>query len=133
MDSGISVLYLPYPSPFHNGLTYFTIKLATRLERTLPAVRVPYPSVSLLLSNEPKEYWNLHQLSIDYAAWPRLRSRLNLGGRTLPRKPWIFDGEDSHFAFVTHSDILTSDTSTSPHGDASTVYRTLPYQQLIVS
>ena len=133
MDSGISVLYLPYPSPFHNSLTYFTIKLATRLERTLPAVRVPYPSVSLLLSNEPKEYWNLHQLSIDYAAWPRLRSRLNLGGRTLPRKPWIFDGEDSHFAFVTHSDILTSDTSTSPHGDASTVYRTLPYQQLIVS
>ena len=133
MESGISVLYLPYPSPLHNSLTYFTIKLATRLERTLPAVRVPYPSVSLLLSNEPKEYWNLHQLSIDYAAWPRLRSRLNLGGRTLPRKPWIFDGEDSHFAFVTHSDILTSDTSTSPHGDASTVYRTLPYQQLIVS
>ncbi len=32
-------------------------------------------------------YWNINQLSIDYASRPRLRIRLTLGGRTCPRKP----------------------------------------------
>ena len=30
---------------------------------------------------------NFHRLSIAYAIWPRLRSRLTLGGRAFPRKP----------------------------------------------
>ena len=32
----------------------------------------------------------LNQLSIVYALRPRLRSRLTLGGRTFPRKPWVY-------------------------------------------
>src|SRR6202521_2814705 len=32
----------------------------------------------------------LNQLSIIYALRPRLRSRLTLGGRTFPRKPWVY-------------------------------------------
>ena len=30
--------------------------------------------------------------SIAYALRPRLRSRLTLGGRTFPRKPWVYGG-----------------------------------------
>ena len=36
---------------------------------------------------------------IDYAFRPRLRGRLTLGGRTFPRKPWDFGGQDSHLAY----------------------------------
>ena len=39
---------------------------------------------------------NLDLLSIDYASRPRLRPRLTLGGRPLPRKPWPNGGRDSH-------------------------------------
>lgn len=42
---------------------------------------------------------NINPLSIDYALRPRLRSRLTLGGRTWPRKPWTFGGRDSHPPF----------------------------------
>ena len=31
-----------------------------------------------------------------YAFRPRLRSRLTLGGMTLPRKPWVYGEGDSH-------------------------------------
>jgi hypothetical protein len=34
-------------------------------------------------------------LSIAYASRPRLRVRLTLGGRTFPRKPWVFGVPDS--------------------------------------
>ena len=34
----------------------------------------------------------LNLLSIVYAHRPRLRSRLTLGGRTFPRKPWVYGG-----------------------------------------
>ena len=46
-----------------------------------------------------EEYRNINLLSIDYAFRPRLRIRLTLGGRTLPRKPWIFGEEDSHLLY----------------------------------
>jgi hypothetical protein len=36
----------------------------------------------------------LNQLSIVYALRPRLRSRLTLGGRTFPRKPWVYGGQE---------------------------------------
>src|SRR5580693_5583194 len=32
----------------------------------------------------------LNLLSIAYALRPRLRTRLTLGGRTFPRKPWVY-------------------------------------------
>ena len=38
-------------------------------------------------------------MSIAYAFRPRLRSRLTLSGRAFLRKPWAFDGGDSHPSF----------------------------------
>ena len=38
----------------------------------------------------------LNQLCIDYSLRPRLSSRLTLGGRTLPRKPWVYGDTDSN-------------------------------------
>ncbi len=107
---------------------YLTTQLSTPLGRALPAARSDYPPVSLLLSITNWQYRNINLLSIDYAFRPRLRSRLTLGGRPLPRKPWIFDGEDSHFALVTYSDILSTDGSTRPHGRISSPYSMLPYR-----
>ena len=45
------------------------------------------------------KYRNINLLSINYAFRPRLRIRLTLGGRTLPRKPWTFGEEDSHLLY----------------------------------
>jgi hypothetical protein len=58
-------------------------------------------------------YGNINPLAIDYAFRPRLRSRLTLSSRTLPRNPWTIGGRDSHPSFVTHADILTSGASTA--------------------
>ena len=44
-------------------------------------------------------YRNINLLSIAYAFQPRLRSRLTLSGRAFLRKPWAFDGGDSHPSF----------------------------------
>ena len=110
---------------------YLTTQLSIVLGRALPAARSDYPPVSLLLSNMKWQYRNFYLLSIDYASRPRLRSRLTLGGRPFPRKPWIFDGEDSHFSLVTYSDILTTDTSTRPYDRASTAYSKLLYHSFL--
>ena len=106
---------------------YFTNGLSITLVRTFPAVRSDYPPVSLPLSNKIRWYRNINLLSIDYAFRPRLRSRLTLGGRPFPRKPWIFDGGDSHSSLVTYSDILSTDTSTCLFNHASSAYSTLLY------
>ena len=58
-------------------------------------------------------YRNINLLAIGYAFRPRLRSRLTLGRRTLPRNPWTIGGGDSHPSFVTHAGILTSHASTA--------------------
>ena len=94
---------------------YLTTQISSSLERTFPAVRTGYPPASPPLCNEHRQYRNISLLSIGYAFRPRLRSRLTLGGRPFPRKPWIFDGQDSHLSLVTYSDILTTDTSTRPY------------------
>jgi hypothetical protein len=63
---------------------------------------IPADSRSSLLrpSIAPTEkYRIINLLSIDYAFRPRLRVRLTLGGRTLPRKPWISGGEDFHLPY----------------------------------
>ena len=62
---------------------------------------------------------NFNRMCIDYAFRPRLSPRLTLGGRTFPRKPWIFGHYDSHAILATHSGILTSLKSTRPSGRAS--------------
>ena len=84
-----------------------------------------------LSDNEYRQYRNINLLSIGYACQPRLRSRLTLGGRPFPRKPWIFDGQDSHLSLVTYSDILTTDTSTRPSDRASTAYSKLLYHSFL--
>ena len=70
----------------------------------------------------------LNLLSIVYALRPRLRSRLTLGGRTFPRKPWVYGGQEFNLAYrysCLHSHFLTLHLG-FPHGfDA---LRTLPYQ-----
>src|SRR5699024_334195 len=64
-------------------------------------------------------YRNINLLSIAYAVRPQLRTRLTLSGRTFLRNPQAFVERDSNSFFVTHTGILTSTRSTSPHGPAS--------------
>ena len=108
-------------SPSHPSIehAYFTTCPASVLGRVLPSTRFAYPSVSLHLSNNYWWYWNLNQLSIAYGICPRLRSRLTLGGRAFPRKPWAFDDKDSHFILATHTGILSRVSSTCPYEQAS--------------
>ena len=72
-------------------------------------------------------YWNINQLSIDYACLPHLRSRLTQGGRTFPWKPWSIGEYDSHIFLATYTGILTSNRSSTPYGIPSTLIGTLPY------
>ena len=79
----------------------------------------------------------IYRICIDYAFRPRLSPRLTLGGRTFPRKPWIFGHYDSHAILATHSGILTSvqstaaSAATSPHTERSpTQYSILPKLRL---
>ena len=70
----------------------------------------------------------LNLLSIVYALRPRLRSRLTLGGRTFPRKPWVYG--DQEFNLVYRYSCLHSHLS-ALHGwlpSRFDVQTTLPYQ-----
>ena len=75
-----------------------------------------------------ERYWNINQLSIDYASRPRLRSRLTLGGRAFPRNPWTFGGRDSHSPFATHAGIRTREASTAGFRRRFAGNTTLPYR-----
>ena len=77
-------------------------------------------------------YWNINQLSIDYACRPRLRSRLTLGGLAWPRNPWSFGGRVSHPSFATHVYILTCVTSTAGFLRRFTSYTTLSYPSTLL-
>ena len=46
-----------------------------------------------------RRHRNINLLAIAYALRPRLRSRLTLGRRTLPRKPWVYGGEEFHLPY----------------------------------
>ena len=87
------------------------------LRPALPSTGSCYPSVSVPRSH--RRCRNLNLLSIAYDHRPRLRSRLTLGGRTFPRKPWAFDVCVSRTHLVTHTGILSTASSTSPSGLAS--------------
>lgn len=52
-----------------------------------------------IVQTNTRWYRNINLLSIAYAFQPRLRSRLTLSGRAFLRKPWAFDGGDSHPSF----------------------------------
>jgi hypothetical protein len=75
-----------------------------------------------------EKYRNINLLSIDYAFRPRLRIRLTLGGRTLPRKPWIFGDQDSRLVFrysCLHDHLHTVHPSSQPSFNP---YATLSYR-----
>ena len=70
----------------------------------------------------------LNLLSIVYALRPRLRSRLTLGGRTFPRKPWVYGGQEFNLSYrysCLHPHFLKLHSWLPFCFDA---LRTLPYQ-----
>src|SRR6184192_4370186 len=72
----------------------------------------------------------LNLLSIVYALRPRLRSRLTLGGRTFPRKPWVYGGQEFNLSYrysCLHPHFLTLHVRFPLRFDA---LRTLPYQSI---
>src|SRR5437879_259577 len=86
-------------------------------------------------SGEPK--WIpigiLNLLSIVYALRPRLRSRLTLGGRTFPRKPWVYGGQEFNLSYrysCLHPHFLTLHVRFPLRFDA---LRTLPYQSILAN
>src|SRR5437879_13795868 len=75
----------------------------------------------------------LNLLSIVYALRPRLRSRLTLGGRTFPRKPWVYGGQEFNLSYrysCLHPHFLSLHTrlpcSFDPLG-------TLPYHSMLTN
>ena len=78
-------------------------------------------------SSHPSRPTNINVVPIAYGFRPRLRGRLTLRGLALRRNPWIFGVRVSHPHLATHVSILTSDTSSKPHGSPSQAYGTLRY------
>ena len=75
----------------------------------------------------------LNLLSIVYALRPRLRSRLTLGGRTFPRKPWVYGGQEFNLAYrysCLHPHFLKLHRDFHRGFDA---VRTLPYQSILAN
>ncbi len=96
----------------------------------LERLRSPDNPISLNYCHHPSHPtrpWNINQVPIDYGFRPRLRGRLTLRRLALRRNPWTFGVSVSHTHLATHVSILTSDTSTIPHGTASQAYGTLRY------
>ena len=72
----------------------------------------------------------LNQLSIAYALRPQLRSRLTLGGRTFPRKPWVYGGQEFNLSYrysCLHSHLSALHGCLRSRFNAPT---TLPYQSI---
>ena len=66
----------------YSGFSYYT--------PTSLAPVFSFPALSFSMCphiSDLVRYWNLHQLSIDYASQPRLRPRLTQGRSALPWKP----------------------------------------------
>jgi hypothetical protein len=75
----------------------------------------------------------LNLLSIVYALRPRLRSRLTLGGRTFPRKPWVYGGQEFNLSYrysCLHPHFLILHARFPLRFDA---LRTLPYQSILAN
>ena len=75
----------------------FAYRTARTLGRGFSATALTLAfSVPSLVKTNTGWYGNINPLCIDYALRPRLSSRLTLGGRTLPRKPYPFGDTDSN-------------------------------------
>ena len=79
-----------------------------------------------------RQYGNIDPLSIDYAFRPRLRCRLTLGGRALPRKPWVFGVVDSHHNYRYSCRHDHYHTVHSTFRSSFSQYGTLPYRALSI-
>ena len=112
---------LPYFCSVHITLSsYMAVFPTIQLSSLVPVFSLPARLTSPRPhSSDFRQYWNLNQLSIDYASRPRLRSRLPQSRSALLWKPWIFGPKDSHLRLATHSGILSSLLSTAPFGTAS--------------
>ena len=74
---------------------------------------------------------NINLLSIVYALRPRLRSRLTLGGRTLPRKPWVYGGQEFHLSYR-YSCLHSHFSALHRHLPSGfNALRTLPYHSVV--
>ena len=110
-------------SALHGG---FASRAAYHLRRTLPSVR----SSSLLchsILNQSHAVQESSPVVHRLRSLPRLRSRLSLGRRALPRIPLAFGGADSHRPFrysYRHSHFLSVQLS---FRSAFFPIRTLPY------
>ena len=101
---------------FRKGICLLTVPLLAPVS-SFPAYPLPLrPHISV-----QTQYWNINQLSIDYAFRPRLRSRLPQSRSALLWNPWIFGLKDSHLHLATHSGILSTINSTAPYGTASSL------------
>src|SRR5208282_4643392 len=70
-------------------------------------------------------------LCIDYALRPHLSSRLTLGGRTCPRKPWVYGDQNSHLVYrysCLHSHSSALDL---PFPSGFTALKTLSYHSRV--
>ena len=106
MGSEASLLISSLLITFQHRKRGFPLSLTFMLEPVFPFPALPtFPCPH---SSVHTRYRNFNLLSIGYASQPRLRPRLTRGRSALPRKPWIFGLEDSHFYLATHSGILSS-------------------------
>ena len=73
------------------NLPPYDLRLSLSIDSPLSLLR---PSIT-----PTRQYRNINLWSIGYALRPRLRFRLTLGGRTCPRKPWVFGEQNSHLLY----------------------------------
>src|SRR5699024_12572109 len=85
--------------------------LAARAQRCSPLILLRLPIVPMIW----RRYRHISPVSIAYACRRQRRSRLTVSGRAFLRNPWAFGERDSPAFFVTHTGILTSTRSISPH------------------
>ena len=111
-------------------LTWTTPTCLSQGNHRLGSLSRPRPSIG---QTDSTWYRNINLFAIDYAFRPRLRTRLTLGRRALPRKPWTIGGGDSHPSFVTHAGILTSQASTAGFRRRFTGTGTLSYRATFVT
>ena len=102
--------------------------------QTVTFNRRPISTEALLPSLTTAGAGILNLLSIVYALRPRLRSRLTLGGRTFPRKPWVYGGQVFNLSYrysCLHPHFLTLDAFACYQARLLLRFnalRTLPYQ-----
>ena len=70
-----------------------------RFGRSRPSATFSRHYPSIRASPVPRRLRNINLIAIAYALRPRLRTRLTLGRRTLPRKPWVYGGQEFHLPY----------------------------------